>query len=185
MHGKTDKQGKFVMVKQEYTSENKLRSFFYLFLFTFLIWLCLTSSLHYQELLTGIFISFLLAVFSHRQYNELGLPPLTVKRFIFFIIYLIVLFKEIIKANFDVAYRIIHPKMPIRPGIIVIKTELKQNIAKMILANSITLTPGTFTLDIIGDNLLIHWINVTTEDKKEATRIIGEKFEKYLKVVFE
>jgi len=100
-------------------------------------------------------------------------------------IYLIVLFKEIIKANFDVAYRIIHPKMPIKPGIIVITTELKQDIAKMILANSITLTPGTFTLDIIEDNLLIHWINVTTEDKKEATRIIGKKFEKYLKVVFE
>jgi len=103
----------------------------------------------------------------------------------FFIIYLIVLFKEIIKANFDVAYRVIHPKMPIRPGIIVITTELKQDIAKMILANSITLTPGTFTLDILGDNLLIHWINVRTEDKKEATQIIGEKFEKYLRIIFE
>ena len=168
------------MEKQEYSSENKLRSFFYLFLFTLLIWLCLTSSLHYHELLTGIFISLLLAVFSHTQYYELGLPPLTVKKFIFFILYLIVLFKEIIKANFDVAYRIIHPKMPIKPGIIVITTELKQNIAKMMLANSITLTPGTFTLDILGDNLLIHWINVRTEDKEEATQIIGKRFEKYL-----
>ena len=173
------------MVKQEYKSESKLKSFLYLFLFTILIWLCLTSSLHYQELLAGIFISFLLSIFFHRQYDELGLPPLTARRIIYFVIYLIVLFKEIIKANFDVAYRVIHPKMPIRPGIIVITTELKQDIAKMILANSITLTPGTFTLDIIGDNLLIHWINVRTEDKKEATQIIGEKFEKYLRVVFE
>jgi len=173
------------MQKQEYTSESKLRCFIYLFLFTILIWLCLTSSLHYQELLTGIFISLLLSIFFHKQYNELGLPPLTARRIIYFVIYLIVLFKEIIKANFDVAYRIIHPKMPIRPGIIVITTELKQDIAKMILANSITLTPGTFTLDILEDNLLIHWINVKTEDKKEATQIIGEKFEKYLRVIFE
>ena len=173
------------MVRKEYTSESKVRNFIYLFLFTILIWLCLTSSLHYQELLTGIFISLLLTIFLHRQYTELGLPPLAIKRFVFLIIYLIVLFKEIIKANFDVAYRVIHPQMPIKPGIIVITTKLKQNIAKMILANSITLTPGTFTLDILGDNLLIHWINVRTEDKGEATQIIGERFEKYLKVIFE
>ena len=173
------------MIKQKYKSESKLKSFLYLFIFMILIWLCLTSSLHYQELLTGIFISLLLTIFFHRQYDELGLPPLTARRIIYFVIYFIVLFKEIIKANFDVAYRIIHPKMPIRPGIIVITTELKQDIAKMILANSITLTPGTFTLDIIGDNLLIHWINVRTEDKEEATQMIGMKFEKYLKVIFE
>jgi len=98
--------------------------------------------------------------------------------------YLIVLFWEIIKANFDVAYRILHPKMPIKPGIVVIKTTLKSDIAKMILANSITLTPGTFTLDVIGDNLLIHWINVKTEDIDEATNMIGRRFEKYLSVIF-
>jgi len=104
---------------------------------------------------------------------------------VFGFIYIIILFKEIIKANIDVAYRVIHPKMPIKPGIVVVKTHLKTDIAKMILANSITLTPGTFTLDILGDNFLIHWINVKTENTAEATRIIGEKFEKYLKVIFE
>ena len=87
-------------------------------------------------------------------------------------------------ANIDVAYRVIHPKMPINPGIVVIKTVLKQDIAKMILANSITLTPGTFTLDIIDDILLIHWINVKTKDVDEATRMIGERFERYLKIIF-
>jgi len=61
---------------------------------------------------------------------------------------------------------------------------LKQDIAKMILANSITLTPGTFTLDILGDYLLVHWINVKTEDMDEASEIIGGKFEKYLSIVF-
>ena len=173
------------MAEPDSTSENKARSIFYLFLFTFLIWLCLSASLHYQELLAGFFLILLLTIFLHRQYYTLGLPPLTIKRFMFFIIYLVVLFKEIVQANIDVAYRVIHPKMPIKPGIIVISTELKQDIAKMILANSITLTPGTFTLDIIDDKLLIHWINVKTEDVEEATHIIGDKFEKYLRVIFE
>ena len=172
-------------MSQEYTKKSKLKDFLYLFLFTVLIWMCLTSSVHYQEVVTGIFISLLLTIFLYKHYHELGLPSLTVRRFMYFLIYLVVLFKEIVKANFDVAYRVIHPKMPIEPGIVVIKTELKQNIAKMILANSITLTPGTFTLDILGDNLLIHLINVRTEDREEATRIIGKRFEKYLRIIFE
>ena len=97
---------------------------------------------------------------------------------------LLVLLLEILKANIDVAYRVIHPKMPIKPGIVVIKTKLKQDVAKMILANSITLTPGTFTLDILGDTLLIHWINVKSTETGESTEIIGRRFEKYLEVIF-
>ena len=164
--------------------DNRLKNFFYLFTFLIAIWLTLTTTFQWQELSVGIFISLVLALFLNKNYLKLGLPPVSIKRIIFFILYISVLFIEIVKANFDVAYRVIHPKMPIKPGIVVIKTELKQDIAKMILANSITLTPGTFTLDIKGDELLIHWIYVHSENKKEATRIIGQKFEKYLKVVF-
>ena len=163
---------------------NRLKIFFYLFTFLIAIWLALTTTFQWQELSVGIFISLVLALFLNKNYLKLGLPPLSIKRIIFFILYIFVLFIEIIKANFDVAYRVIHPKMPIKPGIIIIKTELKQDIAKMILANSITLTPGTFTLDIKGDELLIHWIYVRSEKMDESTKIIGQKFEKYLKVVF-
>ena len=164
---------------------NRLKNFFYLFTFLIAIWLALTTTFQWQELSVGIFISLVLALFLNKNYLKLGLPPLNIKRIIFFILYIFVLFIEIIKANFDVAYRVIHPKMPIKPGIIIIKTKLKQDIAKMILANSITLTPGTFTLDIKGDKLLIHWIYVRSEKMDESTKIIGQKFEKYLKVVFE
>jgi len=163
---------------------HKLRNFLYLFIFLVLIWLALSSSLQWQELAVGIAVSLIVSLILSKIYSKLGFPPLSMKRIAFVIIYLGVLFKEIIVANVDVAYRIIHPKMPIKPGIVVIKTTLKQDIAKMILANSITLTPGTFTLDIIEDTLLIHWINVKTEDVEKATRMIGERFEKYLKIIF-
>jgi len=164
---------------------NRLKNFFYLFTILIAIWLALTTTFQWQELSVGIFISLVLALFLNKNYLKLGLPPISIKRIIFFILYISVLFIEIVKANLDVAYRIIHPKMPIKPGIVIIKTKLKQDIAKMILANSITLTPGTFTLDIKGDELLIHWIYVRSEKMDESTKIIGQKFEKYLKVVFE
>lgn len=157
----------------------------YLFVISFVVWLGLTSSLRLQEVLVGVGICVVLSLWLGAQYSRLGLPPLGLKRLLFFFAYLVVLAFEILKANFDVAYRVIHPAMPIRPGVVVIKTRLTSDIAKMILANSITLTPGTFTLDVVGDRLLIHWINVRTDDIDEASRLIGEKFERYLRAIFE
>jgi multicomponent Na+:H+ antiporter subunit E len=129
-------------------------------------------------------VCLIVSLFGARSYAGLGLPPIGIKRILYLLLYVIVLFWEIVTANFDVAYRVLHPRMPIRPGIVVIKTSLKSDIAKLILANSITLTPGTFALDVIGDKLLVHWINVRSEDVEEATRRIGRRFEKYLRVIF-
>lgn len=166
------------------SSFTKLRNFLYLFFLLFIIWMVLTNTFQSAELITGIAISLVLALFLSQNYQKLGLPPIGIKRIAYFVMFLLVLLKEIVKANFDVAYRVLHPKMPINPGIVIIKTGLKQDIAKILLANSITLTPGTFTLDIRDDELLIHWINVKAQSKADSTREIGERFEKYLRVVF-
>jgi len=172
-------------VPQSTTSAGeKVKAFVWLLLVTFVLWLALSSKLNLPELICGGVVCLIISFFATHMYSKLGFPSLSIKMVLFFLAYIIVLFWEVIKANFDVAYRVIHPKMPIKPGIVVIKTSLKSDIAKMILANSITLTPGTFTLDVIGDELLIHWINVKTEDVDEATKMIGKRFEKYLEVIF-
>jgi multicomponent Na+:H+ antiporter subunit E len=166
-------------------SNDRAKAFIYIFIILIAIWVALTSTFGLQELIVGIVVSFTLSLALIGNYKKIGLPDITIKKIGFFIAYIFVLAKEVVMANFDVAYRVIHPKMPINPGIVIIKTELKQDLAKMILANSITLTPGTFTLDVSDDTLLIHWINVKTDKTDEATKIIGEKFERYLKVIFE
>jgi len=164
--------------------QEKVKGFIWLLVVTFVLWLALSSELNRPELICGALVCLVISLFAAHMYSKLGFPSLSIKMVLFFLVYIIVLFWEVIKANFDVAYRVIHPKMPIKPGIVVIKTHLKSDIAKMILANSITLTPGTFTLDVIGDELLIHWINVKAEDIDEVTRLIGHRFEKYLSVIF-
>ena len=75
--------------------------------------------------------------------------------------------------------------MPIKPGIVKVKTTLKTDIGKTLLANSITMTPGTITVDVIEDEFYIHWIFVSSEDPKIYTNIILGRFEKYLKRIFE
>jgi len=172
------------MPQTAYATREKIRGFTWLLVVTFVLWLALSSKLDLPELLCGGVVCLIISLFGAHIYSKLGFPALSLNGILFSVIYLIVLLWEIIKANLDVAYRVIHPKMPIRPGIVVIKTSLKSDIAKMILANSITLTPGTFTLDVIGDELLVHWINVKSEDIDEATSLIGQRFEKYLRVIF-
>jgi multicomponent Na+:H+ antiporter subunit E len=79
-----------------------------------------------------------------------------------------------------VAKRVIDPKLPINPGIVAIKTDLKEDYKKLILANSITLTPGTITMDVQGDTLYIHWIDATTSDIQKASKEIAGSFEEVL-----
>jgi multicomponent Na+:H+ antiporter subunit E len=165
--------------------KERIKSFFWLFFFLFALWLLLTSTFNTQELLIGVSVCFLIALITHKFYIKLGFPSVSPRKFYFSLVYILVLFYEIIKANLDVAQRVIRPSLPINPGVVIIKTCLRSDIAKTILANSITLTPGTFTLDIQGNKLLIHWIDVEAADIDAATNVIGERFEKYLRIIFQ
>tara|TARA_B100001167_G_C16630532_1_gene239295 strand:- start:35 stop:508 length:474 start_codon:yes stop_codon:yes gene_type:complete len=63
---------------------------------------------------------------------------------------------EIAKANWDVARIILKPSLPIKPRLMRIRASQKTDLAKVIYANSITLTPGTITLDVRDDKFLVH-----------------------------
>ena len=66
------------------------------------------------------------------------------------------LFWEIIKANFDVAKRIINPRLPISPTLITLKASQTTEFGQVIYANSITLTPGTVSLRVDRDTIEVH-----------------------------
>jgi len=100
------------------------------------------------------------------------------------IVYILVFIRELLKANFDVARRVITPSLPINPGIIKFKSNLKSDYAKMVLANSITLTPGTLSIDIIDDTFYVHWIDVKSTNPEQAYKDVAETFEKILLKIF-
>lgn len=107
-------------------------------------------------------------------------------RYVWGFAYLFVLAGYIVKANVEVAYRVLHPAMPIRPGIVKVKTRLQSPSARTALCNSITLTPGTLTIDIHDDGvILVHWIYVRSQDEDEATRQILGRFEWFIERIFE
>lgn len=63
---------------------------------------------------------------------------------------------QIILSSLQVAYVVLHPRMPINPSLLKFKTKLPNIAARVILGNSITLTPGTLTINIADDEFLVH-----------------------------
>jgi multicomponent Na+:H+ antiporter subunit E len=62
----------------------------------------------------------------------------------------------IVKANIDVAKRVLNPSLPISPCMVRIKATQKTDLTRVIFANSITLTPGTVSVELVGDDILVH-----------------------------
>lgn len=124
-----------------------------------------------EELIIGaIFAVIIGAVLRNTIFKE-NLRMLNPGRWLLFLIYVIgPFFWGMAKANIDVAYRVITGK--INPGIVKISPNLKTDLGITMLANSITLTPGTLSVDVDEDTneLYVHWIAVQKEALKKMPR---------------
>lgn len=155
----------------------------YLFAFLALLglWLLLVGNLQEQEVIAGVIGSFLivlavgpgLGIFSGIRFS-LAAP-------VHFLLYLAHFLIVLVRANLDVARRVLSPSLPIRPGVVEVKTRLTSNLGRLVLANSITLTPGTLSVDVQGDTILVHWIDCPPGvDIDAATRAIVGSFDRHI-----
>jgi len=161
-----------------------MKRFLY-FLILLGIWLLLTWSLAWREVAIGVVVALLADLLLGDIFPVGTVKVFNPVRFFWMIVYTLNFAVYVTKANLDVAYRVLNIYMPIRPGIVKVRTRLQTDMARTFLANSITLTPGTLSVDIVGDHLYVHWINITTEDPVKETEIIVAKFEKLLERIFE
>jgi multicomponent Na+:H+ antiporter subunit E len=167
---------------------NRVKSRAILFVLAYIVWCLLNWPPDWQHLSVGIFVALFVAYLTGDLFIQTPERLKHPRRYWYFVFqYVPVFLWECLKANIDVAYRVAHPKLPINPGIVKVKTKLKSETALTFLANSITLTPGTMSVDIDKDNgvLYIHWINVKEKDVEAATKVIVEKFEHILIKIFE
>ena len=160
------------------------------FIVCFAFWVLLTWSFEIQELAAGAVVSLAVALFAGRFFVH-------AKSFWFFnpvklvnlIIYVLFIFPvELIKANWDVAKRCFGGCKNVNPGIVKVPVDLESDYGQSMLANSITLTPGTITMDIAEEDgqtyYYIHWIDVTAPSGKEAGDAIKGTLEKGVGRIF-
>ncbi len=162
----------------------RVKAFILLFLFLYLVWMLLTDFHSQQEWIAGGVVSLILAAIFAARAQAIGRMRLNPKALIYGILYIFVFLWELVRSNLDVAHRVVMPSLPINPGIVKVRTKLQSPLGRTVLANSITLTPGTLTVESKADMLYIHWIDVSAGDIDMHTQAIVSKFEKYLEVIF-
>ncbi len=154
------------------------------FLILLLFWILLNGSVAVDTLIVGALAAFLITLFFRR-----GLAPIlefqfTARAWIAAVQFLVYFFKEMIKANTKLAAIVLNPALPINPGIVKVRTKLKSQMGRLLLANSITLTPGTLTLELDGEWIYIHLVTTESVDIEAATESIVAGFERYLEVMY-
>lgn len=124
----------------------------------FVFWMLLSGETGLVLLLSGIIASLFVAYMSHDLLIGKADIRLGFVRILRFIKYLPWLLWQVMLSNIDIAYRTLHPKMPISPNIVSLKNEFKTEMGMVILANSITLTPGTVTIEVNEREFIVHAI---------------------------
>lgn len=130
----------------------------YLFLLVF--WIILCEKISFEVLIIGMILSFVIHYINNRVFTFMQFCNFfKLQNCIIYIKFFILLIKEIFIANIHVAMVILSPNINTSPCLIKFKTNLKTDMSKAILANSITLTPGTITVDVNGDEFTVHCLN--------------------------
>lgn len=146
-----------------------------------LLWLLLNGSLKAEVIVSGMLLALVVTILT-RRIDMFDAVIVSFGALLSLLSYLLYFFTALLRANLDMARRVLSPSLPINPEIIEIHTSLKSDLGRLLLANSITLTPGTLTVDVIDDRFIIHWIDCRPgTDLQQATRMIAAGFEYHIR----
>lgn len=164
-----------------------------LFAFAFVFWLCMAwpvapsdGTLLWGDIAAGVLVAGLVALVLRDIVTQRFSRLLEPSRYGWAAVYLVVFAYYVVKANLDVAYRVLHPAMPIRPGIVRLSSTLRTASARTALAICVTLTPGTLTIDLTEDGTFyIHCINIAAGAEEIAGKPILGRFEWFIAKILE
>lgn len=140
------------------------------------IWVALTGNFTFGNTLFGFILSFFILKMVTRGRREAKYFRIVPKviAFIFFFLY------ELVKANLQVAYEVMTPNFNMTPGIIKIPLDAETDLEITFLANMISLTPGTLSIDVSTDKKVLYVHSMYIKDKENFILSIKNGFEKRL-----
>jgi len=151
-----------------------------LFGISYLFYLLLAGSVAPFELVTGALTAGIVSVTLWGISLTTPIRPVrTVKQLTRFVLYVPYLLWEIVKANFAVAYVVLHPDLPVDPEVVEFDAAVWSVLPVATLANSITLTPGTLTVDVSRQHFTVHTL---TQGSREG--LFAGSLERAVRFVF-
>lgn len=154
---------------------NEKATFWFMTFVLWLFWIVVTASYQLQSLLLGAVLALLLAYFNQDLFFKREERPLFSGRALMLLLrYGLHLIVAIVVASLQVAYLVMHPAMPISPGMIRFPLSLQKDLNKAVLANSITLTPGTLTVLIENGEIMVHALTEKNARAVAQWSLVGE-----------
>ena len=147
-------------------------------------WLLFTGTVDAFPLLLGLLFSTVVALTTYHLFIEEqeAQRRALIPRVYLLIGYLVLIMVKVYAASFRIAWKVVSGN--ISPRIVHFRSRLRSDLARVALANSITLTPGTLTLDLDEDHLVVHWLDASTTHSGYAARLIAQPFERWLKRIW-
>lgn len=146
----------------------------------FAFWLVISGSLAPADLLLGGALALLLGWWSARFLWAGHAPQVSVRQLFALLHYLLLFSGQVFLAAVHVARVVVDPRLPIRPRLIICRTGLQREVSRIAFAHSVSLTPGTLTVDMDGGTFLVHCL-----DEASAAGIRSGEIERRVARVFE
>jgi multicomponent Na+:H+ antiporter subunit E len=143
-------------------------------------WLAMTGSLTIPNALLGLVLSILASSFAReqRRRSEIAIRPLRVIGLAALFVY------ELVLSGYRVARLVLTPRMQLQPGIFAYRLKVDRNFEITLLANLITLTPGTLSVDVSADRKTLYVHAIDCSDVDETRRGIADGFERKILEAF-
>lgn len=140
----------------------------------FLFWIAVSGSFHWPQLLVGLGAAAFVVFFNRTLLiTAEDRPRVTIRTILWLFVYFFKLLKDILIANFQVAYIVLHPKMPINPVMVPMRVDIDRVASRVLLGNSITLTPGTLTVLAEEKDFLVHALTVENGEALKDWELIA------------
>jgi multicomponent Na+:H+ antiporter subunit E len=140
-----------------------------------LVWVALTGTAEFANFVFGFLLSYTIMWVSRAGDRGFRIYFTAIPKIISFLFYFIY---ETFKANIQVAHKVLLPKLNLSPGIIAVPLDVKSDLEITILANLISIPPGTISLDVSADKKILYVHAMYVEDKEKFINEIKNGFEK-------
>ena len=139
----------------------------------FLVWIIFNGAITTEICIFGVVVAFLMFGFVCKFMDySWRKEKLLIQRSGYFLLYLGNLLIEIVRANVSVCHFVLSDKDEIHPVMVSFHTTLKSGLARVILTNSITLTPGTITVSLQGDEVIVHCLDRSLAEGMENSSFV-------------
>lgn len=144
------------------------------------VWMFLQQTLAWENFVVGYFIGLLVMYFAVRRLNS----PLYMQYVLAFIKLAVIFLLEVVRSGVRVSYLILHPSLPVSPGLVAVPLDVTSDEAITVFAGMITMAPGSISVELSDDRRFLYVHALEASDPHKAAAFFKNAFERHIMEVF-